>query len=386
MFPARAYAAVDLDAIRANTEEVMKKVGDGVKIMSIIKTDAYGHGAVPVARELASAGVYAFGVACVEEGAELRRAGIDNPILILGHVFSEDYEELLKNELMPAVFTYENAKELNDKARWLNKTARVHIKVDTGMGRIGFQPNRESIADIKKINQLSNVEIDGIFTHFACADMRDKTSCNAQKKIYLDFLKMLKLEGIDTGIRHMDNSAGIIDYQSDFLDMVRVGIMGYGLYPSDEVNAESFPLKPALELKASVAFVKSVKRGFTISYGSTFTAQQDMEIATVSFGYGDGYPRSLSNRGVVLINGQYAKIVGRVCMDQFMVDVTGLGVKQGDSVTLVGTDGANRITVDELAQLSDRFNYEFCCDINRRVPRVYLKNGKIAEVVDYIKA
>ena len=386
MFPKRAYAAINLDAVRENVRQVMDKVGDGVKIMSIVKTDAYGHGAVPIARELAEAGVYAFGVACVEEGVVLRKAGIENPILILGHVFCEDYEELLKYDIMPAVFTYENALQLNEKAKWLNRRAKIHIKIDTGMGRIGFQPNRESIEEIKKISLLSNIEIDGIFTHFACADMRDKTSCNSQKRVYIDFLNMLAREGVDTGIRHMDNSAGIIDYDSDFLDMVRVGIMGYGLYPSDEVNMEGFPLNPVMELKASVAFVKSVKRGFTVSYGSTYTADKDMEIATVSFGYGDGYPRSLSNKGLVLINGQYAKIIGKVCMDQFMVDVTGLGVKQGDSVTLIGKDGNNSITVDELAYLSDRFNYEFCCDINRRVPRVYLKNGKVTEIVDYLKA
>ena len=384
MFPKRAYAVIDLDALRANAQAVIDKVGPDVKIMSIVKTDAYGHGAVPVARELEDLGVDYFGVASVDEGVLLRKHGIKSPILILGYVFPEEYERLIDSELMHAVFSYDNAVALNEKAKWLNKTVKIHIKVDTGMGRIGFLPNKDSIEEIKKISKLSNVKIDGIFTHFACADFRDKTSSNRQKKLFLDFLEQLKAQGVDVGIRHMDNSASIIDEDRDFLDMVRIGIMGYGLFPSEEVDTD-FPLTPVMQLKSSVSYVKNVHKGFTVSYGSTFVAKDDMTVATVSIGYGDGYPRSLSNRGRVIINGQFANIIGRVCMDQFMVDVTDLDVKQGDTVTLFGKDGNFDLSVEELSGLSGRFNYELCCDINMRVPRVYIKDGEVVEVLDYLE-
>lgn len=384
MFPKRAYAVIDLDALRANAQAVIDKVGPDVKIMSIVKTDAYGHGAVPVARELEELGVDYFGVASVDEGVLLRKHGIKSPILILGYVFPEEYERLIDSELMHAVFSYDNAVALNEKAKWLNKTVKIHIKVDTGMGRIGFLPNKDSIEEIKKISKLSNVKIDGIFTHFACADFRDKTSSNRQKKLFLDFLDQLKAQGVDVGIRHMDNSASIIDEDRDFLDMVRIGIMGYGLFPSEEVDTD-FPLTPVMQLKSSVSYVKNVHKGFTVSYGSTFVAKDDMTVATVSIGYGDGYPRSLSNRGRVIINGQFANIIGRVCMDQFMVDVTDLDVKQGDTVTLFGKDGNFDLSVEELSGLSGRFNYELCCDINMRVPRVYVKDGEVVEVLDYLE-
>ena len=384
MFPKRAYAVIDLDALRANAQAVIDKVGPDVKIMSIVKTDAYGHGAVPVARELEELGVDYFGVASVDEGVLLRKHGIKSPILILGYVFPEEYERLIDSELMHAVFSYDNAVALNEKAKWLNKTVKIHIKIDTGMGRIGFLPNQDSIEEIKKISKLSNVKIDGIFTHFACADFRDKTSSNRQKKLFLDFLDQLKAQGVDVGIRHMDNSASIIDEDRDFLDMVRIGIMGYGLFPSEEVDTD-FPLTPVMQLKSSVSYVKNVHKGFTVSYGSTFVAKDDMTVATVSIGYGDGYPRSLSNRGRVIINGQFANIIGRVCMDQFMVDVTDLDVKQGDTVTLFGKDGNFDLSVEELSGLSGRFNYELCCDINMRVPRVYVKDGEVVEVLDYLE-
>lgn len=386
MLPARVYAKVNLDAICRNVRRVIDKVGKAVSVMAIVKTDAYGHGAVPVAKALCEAGVDSFGVATVEEALQLRRNGISSPILILGYVFPEDYEKVIENDIMHAVFRYENAVELSKKAVQMGKTAKIHIAVDTGMGRIGFQPNDESIEEIKKISLLENIEINGIFTHFACADDKDKASCNTQKQLYLGFLEKIAANGIKIPLRHMDNSAGIIDYNSDFLDMVRFGIMTYGLYPSEEVNKAGFRLDPALEIISRVTFVKKVPAGFKVSYGSTYTTDKDTEIATVSIGYGDGYPRSLSNKGRVLINGKFAKIIGRVCMDQMMVDVTGMGVKQGDRVVVVGKDGENFISVEEVADASGSFNYEFCCCINMRVPRVYIKDGKVSEAVDYINA
>lgn len=386
MIPKRVYAQIDLDAICENTKVVMNKVGANVKTMSIVKTDAYGHGVVPVSKALDEIGVDMFGVATVDEAVQLRRNGISKPILILGYVFEEEYEELLENDIMHAVFKYENALALSNKAVEMNKTAKIHIKIDTGMGRIGFQPTQESIEEIKRISLLPNIEINGIFTHFACADSKDRTSCDNQKEIYLNFIKAVEDAGIKIPVRHMHNSAGIIDYNDDFLDMVRIGIMTYGLYPSDEMDKQGIKLKPAMQIISHVTFVKKVSKGFTVSYGSTFVADKDMEIATVSLGYGDGYPRSLSNKGKVLINGQFANIVGRVCMDQFMVDVTGMNVKQGDKVTVVGKDGDNEITVEEVADLAGSFNYEFCCSVGLRVPRVYIKNGKVSEIRNYLQS
>lgn len=377
--PQRVYAQIDLDAICDNIQKVIHKVGTETKVMAVIKTDAYGHGAVPVARALQNIGTHAFGVATAEEALELRINGITSPILILGYVFSEDFPRLLKNNITLTVFQYETAKALSACAAQLDICAKIHIKIDTGMGRIGFLPNAESLAEIEKIAALPFISIDGIFTHFACADAADKTSCNQQKQYFLDFLQVLEARGIQIPCKHMCNSAGIIDFSDGFLNMVRSGILTYGLYPSEEVLKDAFVLSPALQLKSHVSFIKTVDKDFTVSYGSTYSTKKDKTvIATVPVGYGDGYPRALSNVGRVLIHGQFAPIIGRVCMDQFMVDVTEIPhVQAGDCVTLIGTDGQNRITVEEVADLAHSFNYELCCGINKRVPRVYLQGGNI---------
>lgn len=381
--PARVYAEINLDAICQNIQNAMDKVGPDTKIMAIIKTDAYGHGAVPVAKALAEIGTYAFGVATVKEAVQLRKAGIRNPILILGYVFPADFPLLIDYDIMHAVFQYETAKALSDMAQKCGKTVKIHIKLDTGMGRIGMQPTEESLEEIQKIAALPNLEINGIFTHFACADEADKASCNCQKQKYLDFVKTLDARGVEIPIKHMCNSAGIIEFEDNFLNMARSGIMTYGLYPSEEVNKANLALTPALQLKSHVAFVKTVGAEFTVSYGSTYTTDKETVIATVPVGYGDGYPRALSNKGHVLIHGQVATILGRVCMDQFMVDVTDIpNVRQGDEVTLVGTDGDKRISVEEVADQAYSFNYEFCCGINKRVPRVYIHHGQVSQIVD----
>lgn len=384
MLPKRVYARIDLDAICGNIRNAMNKVGKDTKIMAVIKTNAYGHGSVPVAKTLAEIGVYAFGVATIGEALVLRKNGIQNPILILSHVFSNDYTELLKNDIMPTVFQYDAAKNLSETANTLGKTAKIHIKIDTGMGRIGFQPTDESVQNIIKISKLPNICIDGIFTHFACADEKDKTSFNEQKAKFTEFLNKLDESGIKIPIKHMCNSAGIIDFDGEFLNMARCGIMTYGLYPSDEVKKDNLLLSPAMSIISHVEFVKKVQKGFKVSYGSTFTAEKETEIATIPIGYGDGYPRSLSNKGRVIINGQYANIIGRVCMDQLMVDVTGLNIKEGDKVTVMGTDGNCTVTAEEIANNAGSFNYEFLCGINMRVPRVYVRNGKITETDDYL--
>lgn len=382
-FPARVYAEIDLDAICKNAERAMDKVGADVRVMAVVKADAYGHGAVPVACALSQIGVYAFGVATVQEGAQLRSAGIQTPILVLGHVFPEEYALMLENDLLFTVFQTESAKQISDMAQRLQKTAKIHLKIDTGMGRIGLFPTAQSLSAIREIAALPALEVQGIFTHFACADEADKTSFCAQKDAFLSFVEKVEASGVHIPIRHMCNSAAVIDFSGPYLDMVRCGIMLYGLYPSDEVNTEGFPLLPAMQLKSRVAFVKTVGAGFPVSYGSTYTTEKETVIATIPVGYADGYPRALSGKGRVLIHGQYAKILGRICMDQCMVDVTDIpNVREGDAVTLVGAQGDKRISVEEVADSAYSFNYEFCCGIAKRVPRVYIRHGEVSGISD----
>lgn len=384
MLPSRVYAEINLDAMCSNVSQALERMKPA-KLMAIIKTDAYGHGAVRSAKALDEIGVYAFGVATPGEALELRRAEIKNPILILGYVFEEYFDRMIENNIDLALFDLNTAKLLNSHAEKLGKKARVHIKADTGMGRIGFQPCDESAEIIKEIAELNNIEIDGMFTHFACADSKDKASVNRQIERFTNFVAKVKSEGVSLPIVHCYNSASIVDFDKPLFDMVRCGIITYGLEPSDEVSKTNIKLQKVMSIKSHVAYVKKVGAGFTVSYGSTYVTDKETEIATIPVGYGDGYPRTLSNKGMVLIGGHFAKIIGRVCMDQFMVDVTGLGVSRGDEVILMGSDGENSITAEEIGDLSGRFNYELVCDINKRVPRVYIKNGKIIAVDDALE-
>lgn len=382
----RVYLRVDLDRICANVQEVIKKVGAGTRVMTVVKADAYGHGAIEVTKALSEIGTYGFAVATVGEALALRRAGITKPILILDFVFPNQFETIIRNDIMLTVFQYGIAKSLNEAAIQMGTTAHIHLKVDTGMGRIGYIPNDESVEEIRKISELSNIEIDGIFTHFACADSADKTSMNSQLERFRNFVGKLEALGVDIPVKHVCNSAAIIDMQDNFLNMVRSGIITYGLFPSEEVNKENLDIKPAMEMHSVVINVKTINKGDTVSYGSTYVAEKPTVIATIPVGYADGYPRQLSNKGSVLIHGRRAKIVGRVCMDQFMVDVTDIpDVLIGDNVTLVGADGDECITCEEIGEISGRFNYEFLCCITRRVPRVYIRNGKTKKIVDYLE-
>lgn len=382
----RVYLRVDLDRICANVQEVIKKVGAGTRVMPVVKADAYGHGAIEVTKALSEIGTYGFAVATVGEALALRRAGITKPILILDFVFPNQFETIIRNDIMLTIFQYGIAKSLNEAAIQMGTTAHIHLKVDTGMGRIGYIPNDESAEEIRKISELSNIEIDGIFTHFACADSADKTSMNAQLERFRNFVGKLEALGVDIPVKHVCNSAAIIDMQDNFLNMVRSGIITYGLFPSEEVNKENLDIKPAMEMHSVVINVKTINKGDTVSYGSTYVAEKPTVIATIPVGYADGYPRQLSNKGSVLIHGRRAKIVGRVCMDQFMVDVTDIpDVLIGDNVTLVGADGDECITCEEIGEISGRFNYEFLCCITRRVPRVYIRNGKTKKIVDYLE-
>ena len=379
MLPKRVYTKVNLDNIQKNMQAVREKFGEDMTIMGIVKANAYGHGAVKVAKALVEYGAGMLGVAAIDEAVELRENGIDAPILILGQIFRQDYVTAIENDVTCTVVDIVTAQGLSKKATEIGKVAKVHIKIDTGMGRIGFQPDTDGEMQIKSVFDLPNISVDGAFTHFANADSKDKKSANAQKDKFLTFTDKLIKEGYNFPVRHMYNSASAMELTGYAGEMVRCGIMLYGLYPSDEMNKD-YKLYPALEFKSSVSFVKFVKKGFAVSYGSTYVTEKDMKIATVPAGYGDGYPRYLSNKGEVLIRGTRCKILGRVCMDQFMVDVSHLpDVQIADEVTLVGTDGNETITVEDVSDMDSRFNYEFCCLITPRVPRIYIKDGKVID-------
>lgn len=377
----RVHAVIDLDAICHNINEVKRVVGPEVKVMPVIKADGYGHGAVPIAKELNKIGVDAFAVAILEEGITLRNHGIQQPIVILGYTSEYQYSSLIQYEIEPTVFCYEMAESLSKIASALGKDAKVHIKLDTGMNRIGFKPTKESLEVVKKISKLPNIKIEGIFTHFACADEVDKTSAKKQKAEYDKFIGWLLEEGIDIPVKHVSNSAAIIDMDDWRMDMVRSGIITYGLYPSEEVAKNVLELRPALELKTHIVHIKEIEAGEGISYNHTFITKRKTKVATIPVGYADGYPRALSSKGRVLIRGQYAPIIGRICMDQFMVDVTEIeNISVMDDVTLIGMDGNRQISVEEIANITGTINYEIVCDISKRVPRVYIRNGEMKEM------
>ncbi len=376
----RVCAYIDLDAVCSNVAAAQKRVGDEVKVMVILKADAYGHGAVPIAKALEDGCAYAYGVATVEEGLQLRENGIKKPILVLSYAFSELFEAAVENDIDLTVFQLETAKQLSDTALRLGKKAGVHIKIDTGMHRIGLIPCDESLEEIKQIAALPGIEIKGVFSHLACADFADKSFANEQKALFDSFTARIEAEGVHIPIRHIYNSAATMDFDGGCLDMVRCGIVTYGLDPSDEVKFENLPTTPAMQIKSHVAYIKKVPAGNTVGYGAAFMAKRETLIATIPCGYGDCYPRLLTNKGRVLIKGHSAPVTGRVCMDQFMVDVTDIpDVKQGDEVTIVGTDSGEKLTVEELAKTAGSFNYEYVCDITKRVPRVYLKGGKLIQ-------
>lgn len=368
----RICARINLDNIAYNVECIQKKLPKDVEIMAVIKADGYGHGAVQVAKTLKKQGINSFAVATVDEAVELREQCIDGRILILGYVFPQDLSEVIEYDITSTVFSYEAAQQLSRIAMTENRTAKIHIKLDTGMGRIGFLPDENSFLEIEKISKLPNIKIEGLFTHFARADEKDKTSMNHQIEIFDEFAKRLKKSGVNIPILHYCNSAAVMEKKDGFLNMVRAGIMIYGLYPSNEVSRDEFKLKPAMSLESHISNVKEVGPGFTVSYGSTFVTDRNSIIATVPVGYADGYSRLLSNKGRVIVNGEYAPIIGRICMDQFMIDVTDIpNVRRSDTVTLFGRQGDKEISVDEIAEIAGTINYEIVCDINKRVPRIY---------------
>ena len=372
----RVYAEINLDAIVKNVDNLMALTKENTGALAVVKADGYGHGDVAVAKAVAQK-VTGYAVATLDEAVNLRENGVKKPILVLGYVDPYEFDILVSHEITATVFDVETAQLLADAARVQKKQAHCHIKVDTGMRRIGLEPDENGIAIVKQITALKELSADGIFTHFAASDETDKTSAEHQFKLFTDFTGRLEKEGIHFTYRHCANSAAVIDMPQVDLDMVRLGIAMYGMYPSDEVKKEKVELFPALDLKSHVTMVKEIPAGEKVSYGGTFTTTRTTKLATVSVGYGDGYPRALSSKGYVLVRGQKAPIVGRVCMDQMMVDVTDIeNVTRADIVTLIGKDGDAEITVEEIAALAGTFNYEFVCDLGKRMPRSYYLNGE----------
>lgn len=380
----RVQADIDLSAVRKNIETLRGFLPAGKKMLAVIKANAYGHGAIEVAEAVADLTDY-YGVACLDEAVELRNAGVEKPILILGVTDESQFPELVSHHVTQTVFTMEQAKALSETALSLGITAKLHIKLDTGMNRIGFACTKENADIIAEITKLPGIEAEGIYTHYYKADEKDKTSALGQLQLYTHVLGWLEQRGVTFPIRHISNSAGIMEMPNDTYDMVRAGIAIYGLYPSEEMNREACVLHPAMAFKTHITNVKWVPSGESIGYGGTYVLTEDKRIATIGVGYADGYPRALSNQGRVLVNGSYAPIVGRVCMDQTMIDVTHLpGVQVGDEVVLFGSQGGNILPVEEPAAMSASFNYEFVCDINRRVPRLFYRDGKQVGEKNYL--
>ena len=383
----RVYAEIDLDAIIHNMAQMQSRISKETKIMGVIKTDGYGHGAVPIGRELESLAVtWGYATATVEEAQILRRNGLKKPILVLGAAFQEQYGALMTEDIRATVFSLRQAQQMEEAAAQAGAHITVHIKIDTGLSRLGFQATEEAAEEIAQIAAMPHMIIEGIFTHFAKSDARDKTMAREQMERFLKIRKFLADRQVIVPIVHCSNSAAIIDLPEANMDVVRAGISLYGMWPSDEVQKENLDLKPVLSLKSRIVFLKDLEPDRTISYGATYKTNGWQRIATIPVGYGDGYPRSLSNKGFVLLHGKKAPICGRICMDQFMVDVTHIKeAKEGDTVVLIGTDGTECISMEEIGALSGRFNYEFACDLGKRIPRVYVKNGRVTETRDYFK-
>ena len=369
----RVRADISLDAILANMESMKRNLKEGVQIAAVLKTNAYGHGAVEIAKVLEPLDyVWGYAVAAFEEAVELREAGLRKPILLLGYVFPYCYQELAKMNIRPAVFREDMLEQLSAAAKAAGKKIKIHIAVDTGMSRIGIFPDETGLDFVKKALETEGLQVEGMFTHFARADEADRSFTEEQLEKFVWLTEAVKERlGYEIPIRHCSNSAGIIEYPHANMSMVRAGITLYGLWPSDEVRKDIVPLEPVMSLRSHIIYINEISAGTPVSYGGTWAPDHTVRLATVPVGYGDGWPRSLSNKGYVLIRGQKAPIRGRVCMDQFMVEVTDIpDAAEGDEVTLIGRDGDAYISMEEVGDLSGRFNYELACDINPRVPRV----------------
>lgn len=380
------WAQTDLDAAAHNMRQIRKHVGPDVKIAAVVKANAYGHGSVELAKTFAENGADCFAVSSLDEAVELRRyAHIDNEIFILGHTDARRTEELLTYDIEPAVFNLKNAEFFSQEARRLGKTLRVHIAVDTGMSRVGFQVNEFSVSEIKTIAALPNIEIRGMFTHFAVSDMKDKTFTREQYGHFRWMCKRMEEEGIHIALRHCCNSAAVLELPEYYCDMVRPGIIMYGCEPSPEIDIKPYDLRPVMSLRCCIAHVKLIDAGATVSYGRHYKTPSRRKIATLPVGYADGYSRILSGKVDVLYHGHRVPQVGAICMDQCMIDVSGeANVHAGDEVVLFGRQGDSFIPIEEIAAVCGTINYEIMCNISRRVPRVYMKNGKVVGREEYL--
>ena len=363
----RCYKEIDLDIIEQNFDALKSLTKDNVKAMAVVKADAYGHGAVQVAEKLKDKADF-FAVATAREGVELRENGIENPILVLSYCAPAEYDLILRYGITPTISSASDARILNGKAIGLGINCKIHVAVDTGMSRIGFCDNESGITQLKEIAKMSNLTIEGIFSHFAKADYEDKTSADRQTQRFENFVKALEAEGVFIPIKHICNSAGLIEFNVQHYDMVRMGIALYGMYPSEQVQKSKVNLTPAMKVVAHVIHIKDIDEGTTVGYGESYIATEQRRIATVSIGYADGYNRSFSGTGYLMICGKKAPVIGRVCMDLVVVDVTDIPeVKIGMPATILG-DG---ISAEDLGRMCGSFNYEVVCNFAKRVTAVY---------------
>ena len=381
-----AWVEINLSHLDYNIKSIKKKIGLDKELIGVIKADGYGHGSVQIAQLMEPYPyMWGFAVAAADEAMRLRMSGIRKPIMLLGYAFEESYAELIRSDVRICVFDYETAEAVSNAAFDVDKKAVIHLALDTGMSRIGFRDDDASVETIARIAKLPNIVIEGLFTHFARADEVSIAPAVRQLERYKAFAEKVKRAGVRIPIHHVSNSAGIIRMKEANMDMVRAGITVYGLLPSSDVETDVVPLRPVMSLKSHISFVKDIEAGDEVSYGGTYKAGERRRVATIPVGYADGYPRMLSGKGYVLIRGRKAPILGRVCMDQFMVDVTDInGASRGDEVVLLGRQGDYIITAEELGDLSGRFNYELVCDINKRVPRNYIYEGRIIEQSEFI--
>lgn len=374
------WAEINIDNLINNIEEI-KKQAKGSEVIGVVKANAYGHGAVEVSKTLLERGIKKLAVANIIEAIELRDNDINSPIMLLG--ISENYaiDSIIKYDVEPTISTLSFSKELNKRAIASNKIINVHIAIDSGMGRIGFKNTEDDINDIIEISKLSNLNIESIFSHFSTADSIDKSYSDYQIEVYNNILSTLEERGLKITKKNLSNSAAIIDLPESHCDYVRPGIIQYGYYPSIEVNMNDLKIKPVLTWKTRIIHLKEVEENEFIGYGKTFKTTRKTKIATLPVGYADGYSRALSNKGKVIINGQLAPIIGNVCMDQFMVDVTDIkDVKAFDEVILLGESGNVKFNAEDMAEIIGTISYEVLCLIGRRAPRVYIKNNEIKKI------
>lgn len=380
----RLMAEIDLDAIGHNIREIKGRLKKDTQLMAVVKADGYGHGALEVSQVCLYNGADMLAVATCDEGVALRKNNIFVPILILGYTVENCLEDVVLNNLTQTIFSYELAKQLSDTAVRLGKTANVHLSVDTGMSRIGFLPCGESLDEIDRIFELPALDITGIFTHFSTADEKDKAFTRQQFERFLYMTEGIEKRGHKGLIRHCANSASIIDLPDMQLDMARAGIIIYGMLPSNEVG-RGLDLKPAMSIKTHVSYVKELPEGVGVGYGRTYYTNKLTRIATLPIGYADGYSRQLSNRARVIVKGEYAPVIGNVCMDQMMIDITHIkDVKMGDEVIIMGKSGDKAVTAEELGALMGTINYEVVCGIGKRVPRVYVRNNNVIKTVSLV--